>query len=354
MRPQFAFGFDFGNSTVVGMAFLQDRRYGAITFPSLSAPGSSANLEKMRSVANLPTYGQDDYLLTYDNRETYLGKLAFESRDATSARGDANRYWSTRSLEALLVASASIIRQPDYEVFVVTGLPVETYTKENRKRVREALEGEHGFFLNGRSYHAIVHVSQVIMEGAGAIIAHGDDRDVRQGAIDIGGRTTDLFATKGQTPRTDLCQGKPLGVETVGGLLAAMIRENLAGHVLETEDMYQVLRAYGGDGSYPELYFQGEQISAYNLVNWTHQAVEQVAKNISSFVAATWSSNEHGSVASGFARVILVGGGAYFFHRQMRKLIPNLIVPQEPELANAHGYGALSSALGIPAHIRIA
>lgn len=59
---------------------------------------------------------------------------------------------------------------------MVTGVPIETYSDANRRKVREALEGEHCFILNGQERLAIVHVEKVIMEVAGAMTA----RSVRE------------------------------------------------------------------------------------------------------------------------------------------------------------------------------
>jgi hypothetical protein len=47
------------------------------------------------------------------------------------------------------------------------------------------------------------------------------------------------------------------------------------------------------------------------------------------------------------ARVLLVGGGAYYFYREIAPLIPHVTVPQQPELANALGYAALARHLRV-------
>src|SRR5947199_10691869 len=55
------------------------------------------------------------------------------------------------------------------------------------------------------------------MEGAGALIAYGDQtvsKMTESAVIDIGGRTTDLYVARGQVPVTEYCKGKPIGVET--------------------------------------------------------------------------------------------------------------------------------------------
>jgi hypothetical protein len=144
-----------------------------------------------------------------------VGTLALkQARHATSARDDIGRYTSPHSLHLLLATSASIILQPEYQLNVVTGLPVETFGKaEIRKQVKSALEGEHRFTFNGVRRLAVVRVLKTIMEGAGALIAYGANGDITQGCIDVGGRTTDLFVAEGQLPILHQCKGKDLGAE---------------------------------------------------------------------------------------------------------------------------------------------
>lgn len=354
MTVSFYYGHDYGNSTVAGVTFAGEHRYGSLVFPSLSAPGSVAELERIRGALDRPLYGTGEFVLDYAGMETYHGNLAFEARDATSSRADVSRYWSDGSVRALLVASASIIHESDYELFVVTGLPIETYTKENRKYVKHALEGEHRFFLNGQPRRAIVHVSRVIMEGAGALIAFGDTENVKQGAVDIGGQTTDLFATQGQVPRVDWCKGKPVGVERMASLFNTTASEVLAGYTFSPEDIQRILRAYASGTNYPALYWQGNPIPRDQLIEWVEKAIHVTAKEITSFLAQTWRTNERGNVAADFARVVLVGGGAYYFRSALAQCLPHVRVPHEPEIANALGYGALAQSLGPQRSLRIA
>lgn len=343
------YGHDYGNSTVASVLLTeQGQRRGAQVFPSLSAPGNLAQLERLRSSLNAPIIQEGESVLTFRERETFHGTLAFEARDATAYRGDATRYWSEGSLRALLVASAGILADEDYELFVVTGLPIETYDKHNRSLVKRALEGEHAFVYNQRPRRARIHVSQVIMEGAGALIAYGmSSPDVKQGAIDIGGQTTDLFATKGQMPRIELCRGKPVGVERAMTLFNEAVAETLDGHTFSAEDTRAIFYAYANQSAYPLLYWQGSRIADGTLYGWMQQALRATALEISSFVAHTWKTNERGAgVAVDFGRVLLVGGGAHYFAPTLREMLPHVVVPGEPELANAEGYAALAREMG--------
>src|SRR6266568_1791141 len=82
-----------------------------------------------------------------------------------------------------------------------------------------------------------------------------------------------------------------------------------------------------------------------DLRRWTEEAMRNVGRDIATFASQTWANDELGGVATDMARVLLVGGGAYYFYREIARLIPHVIVPQQPELANALGYAALARHL---------
>jgi hypothetical protein len=67
--------------------------------------------------------------------------------------------------------------------------------------------------------------------------------------------------------------------------------------------------------------------------------------DIRSQVSRIWRSSEQGKVAAEAARILYVGGGAYYFAPLLRESIPPLIVPKRPEVANAEGYLALGLQL---------
>src|SRR5205085_741917 len=82
----------------------------------------------------------------------------------------------------------------------VTALPAETYIKntELRHTIKNALDGVHTFTLDGgKTWRTVsIEVANVVMEGAGALIAYGDknaSKTAESAVIDVGGRTTDLY-----------------------------------------------------------------------------------------------------------------------------------------------------------------
>jgi len=370
MLPYYCFGFDFGNAETGATLFDPEQGYvRSVTLPSATAPGRLADLIRTRAGLGLSAPGfagnsshqvplsSHEYVLEYEGNEWFIGQLALtQARDGSSARGDISRYWSRRALHLLLVASAHLIPTsiPEYDLHVVTGLPVETFNTQTRKKVKAALEGVHPFTFNGVSRVAQVRVRSVIMEGAGALIAHGSTQAITQGCIDVGGRTTDLFVAAGQQPVLPLCQGKPLGVESVADLLSQRF-EDTYGRPLKAAERRAILRAFvqrhhpatlsGLPEAEPALYASGLEVSFADIASWCHALFEDAGADIAAFVGAAWNSSETGAVGADIAQVMLVGGGAYYVAEALKTRIPHLVVPPRPELANATGYGALAQEL---------
>jgi len=352
---QYDVGFDPGNSETAVVIIDPDGSRKARICPSYVCRGSYDALARFRmmsgngqSVHPSEVLQPDEYVLTYPDTGTsehYVGELALsQGKGASSARGDISRYWSPIVLLLLLTIVGLCIPDDEYEAHVVVGVPIETYSDQNRRKVRHCLEGEHCYLLNGQRRRAIVSVEKVIMEGAGAMIAHGDDRAVRQVVIDVGGRTTDLYTANGQAPLIPLCRGASLGVELAAELLNATMQAR-CNRALTPQETRSVLRATVGSSQYPPIHANGQEISPIDLRLWTEEALRNVGRDITTFVSQTLANGELGAVATDMAKVLLVGGGAYYFYRDIAKLIPHVTVPQQPELANALGYAALARHL---------
>ncbi len=258
----YAYGHDFGNADTAGVIVIDGVAQFRRSIPSVTAVADLAEFTRKRSAMG-DTYLTDagsldsqEFALEYQGTGLFIGKLAYGQRNMTTTRGDLRRYMSRRSLEMLLCISGSLIQEQTYSLHVVTGLPIETFTAENRKRVRETLQGTHKFILNGKSRTAQITVERVIMEGAGVVIAHGTTDSIKQACIDIGGRTTDVFTCLGQRPIPDLCQGRALGVEAAGDLFNKRFQQKY-GSPLEPQKVRSLLRATIGKGTWEEVYHLG-------------------------------------------------------------------------------------------------
>lgn len=337
----YSYGHDFGNAETCGVMYYKGQRLSR-SIPSATAQGRLSELQGLG--INL---GKTDYVfkdVDGTGGEMYIGDLALtQSNLSFTGRGDINRYWSSKSRYLLLTVAASLIDDAEFALNIVTGLPVQTYIgdPESRQQVKRALEGKHTFALNGRVRCIHVTVERVIMEGAGALIVYGAKERGVQGVIDIGGRTTDLFAANMQTPVRQLCSGKPLGVEMAADLLSAHFQA-LYGRTLKADEKRDILYAHvsGGTRLYPTLYADGQPV--YNLKALVQDAIQSVGSEVASFVSTVWNDSETGKVASSFAQVLIVGGGAYYFQEHIQRVIPNAKSISHPQEANALGYAALA------------
>jgi len=271
MLNHYAIGFDPGNSETCIVVVSPSGEQSTLAFPSFVSRGSAGELKRYRSMAGLghemhpsEMLQTGEYILSSlggEATEYFVGALAIsQGRLATSGRGDPHRYWSPRALQLLLTATGALIPDAEFGLHVVTGIPIETYNEQNRRKVRTMLEGEHRFILNGRERFASVCVEKVIMEGAGAMIASGDERMLRQAVVDVGGRTTDLYTTDGQMPLIPLCKGAALGVELAGDMISRTFQEGFE-RPLTVPETRSILRAAVGSGPYLLIYAKGQEVS---------------------------------------------------------------------------------------------
>lgn len=335
-------GFDFGNSESAGVLFDTAGHLHSLTIPSVSAAGTLKALEQGREASGLHDspyrLPEDAYVLTCGNTEYYIGNLALtQSSDPHETRGDINRYWSESALHLLLTLAGSLVFDREFALHVVTGLPAETYNATNRRKVKEALEGSHTFWLNGQQHLAHVTVAKIVQEGASGIVLYGTKEPLKQAVIDIGGRTTDIFVARGQEPIPSLCRGLDKGVEYAGDLLSAHV-QSVYGRQLTLHERRGVLRAHVAHEGYPPVVVSGSLIPDYELAAWTEDALRTTGRLICTFVSKVLKSNEQGGVGTDLASCALIGGGAHYFLSDIQALIPFAGVREKPEYANALAY----------------
>jgi hypothetical protein len=283
-----------------------------------------------------------------------VGELALQqSIEPWTGGGDIQRYASTYSLRGLLTVATSLIPDPEFGLYVVTGLPAETYMKNTdlRHTIKSALDGTHTFTTDGgKTWRlAAIEVANVVMEGAGALIAYGDkqlSKTAESAVIDVGGRTTDLYVARGHVPVTDFCKGKPVGVESATQLVTDAF-ESKYDRPLSRLEARDLMHAYASNGArpYPQIAAYGRTIEAHLLERLAREAVTQVGLEMVSFVAATWRQSDRGAVAASFKPVFAIGGGVYYFYTALKARIPHLLRPSDPIHANAQGYCTLAARL---------
>lgn len=348
----YAYGHDFGNARTCGMTYINGSLCN-LTIPSCLLIGSHKSLMHA-VVGDLRQSGIIDdcsHMLKLNGKEYFIGNLAIEQAQGLSMgnlteKGATRRYWSDRNLAFLLSVSGTLIPDKEYGLYVVTGLPIETYKDEqNIDSVKVTLEGTHTFELDGEFRTAHVTVKKVLMEGSGANIAHGASGDTKIGIIDIGGRTTDIYATIGQRPIPALCQSHDKGVLTALEDFSRTFQE-LHRYTFKAGDIDKLQTLYTNGKDYTRIIaVRNKNVSAREVGDLLDRSLRNVGESIVSFINQHWGESlGNDTVAGDMERVILIGGGAYYFESEMRAMFPRLLhIPVLPECANAAGYAKLAA-----------
>lgn len=348
----YPYGHDFGNAKIGGVTVLQNGHKVSGSIPTAFA---KADTDAMNNLGIRVDHTNAHIIRFEGETMAYaVGELALQQAvEVYHGRGDIQRYASKYSLRGLLTVAASLIPDTEFGLYVVAGLPAETFIKNValRNGIKLALDGKHVFTIdNGMIWRQVtIEVATVVMEGAGALIIYGDksmSKTTESAVIDIGGRTTDLYVARGQVPITEYCKGKPLGVDSATQMLIDAF-ENKYARPLSLLEAREIMYTYASNGrlSYPDISVYGKSVSQRELDRLATEAVTQVGSEIVSFIAAAWRQSDRDAVAASFKPVLNVGGGVYYFQHFLKQRIPHLSRPDDPILANAHGYCHLAGRL---------
>jgi plasmid segregation protein ParM len=350
----YAYGHDFGNSETCGVAWLNDTQY-VLTMPSTLYIGSYDELVRKVSGSSssnnlVNIVNQKAHTISFKENSWYVGNLAIEQAPANmdiaalTARGELSRYWSDRNLALLLATSATLIRDREYGLSVVTNLPIATHSDINVKRVKEALTGDHTFYLDGVERVAHVRVYKTIMEGAGANIAYGPGGQEKVAVIDVGGRTTDAYLVKGQVPLTEQCKSLDTGVESAADAIVSTFEREFH-YPLSLSDARAMLYCYTHGKHYETVpTVVNADADLQQVESLIDGQLRDAGKLIAGFIKRLWGTSlSSETVASDVSKVWLVGGGGYYFEKDLRRLFgKRLLVPETPEYSNSIGFAKLA------------
>lgn len=357
MVRKFGMGLDGGNTKVKAVSFVNGKPV-IITFPSVSTDGSITTLSNARRADGSQVFPHDrdylergEYVFKLKNGgQLFIGDLAQrENARASSGRGDPNRYWSHRMLEYTLMSAAIAIEDEELNLYVVGGLPANTFDPHTSDRYINNLLGSHLFTLSGYERHLdgrerLCHIKnvKVLREGAGASLALAKREEGIQGFIDIGGYSTDLYVCDGLRPIGSLCTGVDAGVENIMDKVSGWYKEEYGVDAdLSSKLRSEILRAYAHSTSFSYPYISAKQrsVSPLQLRSWVQQAVTIVGNQINEHIVQHWKSGEKGQAAVDFNHVYVVGGGSYYLMDHLKHVIDNPVRPDQPELKNVMGYG---------------
>jgi hypothetical protein len=274
----------------------------------------------------------------------FLADLMDAGLNKRSTAGDPKRYYSPQAQAFLFTMAAAMIPQRSFELRLVTALPIKLFQNpDNRQRVKGCLEGQYQFLHNGVAHECVVKVGAVIMEGQGILI-HDGDTDLRQGVVDLGFRTTNLVAANGQRLLPPLCDGAEFGIGQIADDLIQLINDHDS--ILDVDQAQKVLYAWAHNEPFPPIYDgDGELIPEELIRNTIVESKDRLWSSISSFIGATWNQ-DGGKPGSQFQKILLGGGGPYYYKTEFQHLLGKKAVQVEySEYSNVEGYVELASRL---------
>lgn len=354
----YAYGHDFGNAKTCGVAYTPQGQCVALEMPSTLANGtmdelmsnvSAASIDNLRA-AGIVTDTSHLVSFKYQGKQHsfYGGDLAILNNPNASMkeltwRGTISRYWSERNLAALLMTSGTLIKDREYGLSLVTQLPIRTHDEVNTRQVKQALDGDYDFVLDGAKRTVHIVVKKTIKEGVGASLAYGNGNE-KIGIIDIGGRTGDAFQLQNQITLPGTQGTIDKGVETVADDLEAAFLNRFR-YPLSAQDARDLLyRWVHGQALHtiPSLIEADAPIGVVDQM--VEETIRKVGAEFGPWLKMLWSGSLQVDVlAQGVSRVLLVGGGAYYFESALKPLFKKrLIVPADPEFANAGGCAKLA------------
>jgi len=303
-----------------------------VSFPSVVAPRIAS------TTGGALGYGQDDYLVTIDGQDYYVG-------DAGMIAGG-NRTWEdevvqNQNLKILVTTAIHVLLEEledEAKVDLAVGLPMSFYVNQ-RKAIKDALmKMKADVTIGGKKKHIEVGSVFVFPQSAGVYYhaLHNIDGSIKNqnlfsrqvGVIDPGYRTVDILymarGRKGLLPREDLSGSEDLGMNEAHKIVRIRASQLIGGEadLLEVEKSLLWFNC--------EFDFKGK---TYNIRDIRDQTYKEHAAKIVAWVKQRW-----GDEINNLHAIILGGGGGEALYPYMKDSLPTLMKVDKPEFANAFGY----------------
>lgn len=207
----------------------------------ISFPAVVGEAREMRLLNN---FGVKAFKGVYTGVEFFAGVLA--ENESEFARQMLVENKATE--DALLLALIALHQSGLTEFDIVTGLPVNTHTQENKDALTHLLLGNHEITVNGVTKKLNIHRVRVAVEGGGAFWSNPKDGLVR---IVDGGSKTINYITLNNRKYVDKDSGTlPFGFDTNKSADYTQMTNRIAGELgkkwSENDDVYTV----GGEASF--------------------------------------------------------------------------------------------------------
>ncbi len=342
-------GFDRGNART-NVATIPDgtNAFLEIDVSSMIAEGNMKRYQMIQSGSGGTDHlGTNELTVEHEGNVYFLADFADQGRNPTTGFGDKNRYHGKHTKIALMGYAAMIATRIAPNVHesaanIVMGVPFRAYQEQQEKIVDELI-GRYDYSFRGRSFTLHIDSVRVFMEGAGAAIYQGFEKDATIGVVDSGSLTTNILRFDGARAHTEECTSFEIGIGTALERLNTRFEEKY-GRELFANEKQQILYASLGQSPYPELHADGNLVEINDLRLWISSAIAETGRDKNTQIAKIWSS-QSGKTASSFKRVLHVGGGSYYFHKSLQQIIKFAECPVEPERANSRGFAVLANQI---------
>ena len=227
---------------------------------------------------------------------------------------------------------------------LILGLAPGHYSRANIKHMKMKAHSGIEFVYNHKTYRFSVENVKILPQGSGAFFAETltDDGLIKEkdgykklyGILDVGFRTTDfLIFENGQFIGEKEELSEDTGIRTVLEKLQSYIRQKFDRE--EPEFLERVLRG--------ELFeFRGKKHDLSDVV--AQLTSDHISKRIEPEVLKRWEGR-----INRMHKIIICGGGAYFFKDDFLKAHRNqILIPMKPEISNSIGfyrYGVMQDQL---------
>ncbi|MBD1371208.1 ParM/StbA family protein [Hazenella sp. IB182357] len=192
-----------------------------------------------------------DMELSYRNQCWFVGALAEREGEFTR-----QAMQDTKAVEETLLLTLTAIHQAGGvgKITLVTGLPIGSYTDNEREALRNLLEGTHEVTVNDQVARFTIERVYTTIEGGGAFFSSPRSGLVR--IVDVGGKTTN-YVTFCDKVFIDRESGTlPIGWETVRESNEREMADLIAGTVSKTWHADDIVVLIGGMAKKLERHMQ--------------------------------------------------------------------------------------------------
>lgn len=300
--------------------------------PSCARSGAHGAMSVMDGPAVHPCYNTDGVQYTVGDNLHNAETARFDEYPFSGM----NRAIVHHALRMAAQREPGLLGNP---VTLVTGLPIFSFYAQG-KPDQDTIARKTASLLKpitSTDGSALLNVVEhkVFPEGLAAWIDYAVDDQIRLrpevnsqtiGVIDIGGRTTDVAVVlPGQCIDHARTTSIEVGVQDVAGVLGPMLADRFSrqyrNRVVMTPRM--IAAAMGGS---VRVFGRTEEVKAE-----AHAAIEEIMQRMVREI------NRNLGSASDLDSILLVGGGAHLFAALAERL-PNIVIPQAPDFANARGF----------------